>query len=156
MGFKQKENTTEGIRSDCDVITTNRYSIDHYYYLVSISSHKKNIKVTKSELEAILFVLKYVQKLDIINKAYETSGLYQQLHLHLVVRSLERLNYKQYSSHKGFQIRYDFLNTQSDLHRAQVYVAKEQYDSFNPEGVTAIPLKCLKNLQLLSKTSPIK
>ncbi len=97
------------------------------YYMITIHKHQVKDIVKKNELEAVLYVLQFTfPNLIVINKAYETSGLYGQLHLHLVVRT-PPIHYSNLSKLQGFRIRYDRLYTRTDVHQAQQYIAKDQY-----------------------------
>ncbi len=105
-----------------------RRSTVQYNYLITITKHAKLASVSKTDLNEVLAVLIGIQHIKIINIAYEISGLYNQLHLHLIARSSSGLRYTKLSKYNGFRVHYARLHNQSDLHRAQVYCAKDQYN----------------------------
>ncbi len=101
------------------------------YYMITIHKHQVKDLVTQKELETVITALKYnYTSLSIINTAFESSGHYGQLHVHLVCKSNTPLRYTEFSSYHGYRIHYTKLVTQSDVHRAQLYVAKDQYEVF--------------------------
>ncbi len=101
------------------------------YYLITIRKCKVFDLVSSKELESVIDRLKYINPaITLINECYETGGHYGQLHVHLVVRSLRRLNYRTLKYYQGFYVDYKPLDTIQDVHRAQIYVSKEQYQSF--------------------------
>ncbi len=104
-----------------------RRSTVQYTYLITIIKHAKLAPVSKTDLDEVLAVLIGIQHIKIINIAYEISGLYSQLHLHLICRSSSGLRFTKLSKYNGFRIHYARLHTQADFHRAQVYCAKDQY-----------------------------
>ncbi len=110
-----------------------RRSTVQYYYMVTIHKHQVLDVVQKNEIEATIFVLTMTYpSMIIINEAYETSGAYGQLHVHLIVRTSKPIRYTKLTKLQGFRIRYDRLKEQSDVHRAQVYVSKDQYQYIQP------------------------
>lgn len=102
---------------------------DVYYYLVTVSHQQKLHKVKKPILNSIINLAEFYQEFHIINKAFETSGRYKQLHCHLIVWTDYPLKYTDYNQSYGYQIHYVQLQTQTDLHQAQIYVSKDQYNS---------------------------
>ena len=108
----------------CDIPVT-------YYYMITVHASQKRRKVLMSELKAVIFVLKFIQRVHLVNECYENSGEYEQLHVHLVARSKYPLYYKAMSKLKGYRIHYDRLVTSRDVHNAQIYVSKSQYNGFS-------------------------
>ncbi len=94
-------------------------------FLVTISAFQKTASITKHALDSALWVLLLNKDLEVINYGLEDSGRYSQNHLHLIIRSH---GYSKYTTKIGpFHIDWKVLRTQIDLHRAQLYVTKEQY-----------------------------
>lgn len=102
------------------------------YYLITISKHKKTDQSTWSELDTMILYLKYIYHyIKVINVGYEYGSMYGQRHVHLIVRSNCALNYKKLISFNSHQFYYDRLYSEADLHNAQLYVTKDQYQKYN-------------------------
>ncbi len=103
-----------------------------HYTLITIRKSRVFDLVNEKELKRVIKKLKDKNReLVIINECYESGGHYGQLHVHLIVRSIKRLNYNRVKYVKGFYVNYRPLKTIGDVHRAQVYVGKEQFQSFS-------------------------
>ena len=97
-------------------------------YLVTITAFNKKRKVLEHELNSALHTLLQLLPLRVINYGLENSGRYSQNHLHLVLQqTIPYFRYKGHNKIGPFQIDWKYLRTDQDIHRAQVYVAKEQY-----------------------------
>ncbi len=107
------------------------------YYLITIRKSRVFDTVKKNELEAIIFVLRITfPEITIVNLAFEKICKYGQLHAHLIIRSRSRLRYSNLKTLQGFYLDYKQLKEKDDVHRAQVYIAKEQYQ-YLPSGILA-------------------
>ncbi len=103
---------------------------DHYYYLVTIANNNKLFPVTEDPLESIVNLAEYYQEFHTINKCYEYGGKYGQLHCHLIVSTDYPLKYTDFNQIYNYRINYQQLLTREDVHRAQLYVTKDQYNDF--------------------------
>ncbi len=101
------------------------------FYLVTIAAHCKTRKVHYYEVVDIITLLKLTHgSFHVINSVFEYGDRYSQLHAHLVVSSKYMLRYRSLNTFNGFRINYKPLGTVEDLHRVQMYIAKDCYDTF--------------------------
>ncbi len=121
------------------------YHISGTYYMVTIHAHSKFRKVTRDELNsAVNFLKKQYHSIKIINVGYEYRHNFQ-LHVHLVVRTDHTIRY--IGRYRLLQIHWYKINDQTDLHKKQIYVSKEQYD-YSTAGAHGVPIPdCLKTIK---------
>ncbi len=104
------------------------------YYFLTIRAHKVHQKVTCCELSHVINHVKWMlagKSMTIVNVCYEVDPTYKQLHAHAIVRTTHYLDYRGLISYAGYRIYYQPLVTQNDLHRTQVYCAKDDYQWYN-------------------------
>ncbi len=105
-------------------------NIYRFKYLATICKHRVKDIVTTQNLKDIYAYLEIVfPTAIIINEGIEAHGLYKQLHAHIIIKSKKPLHWASHTSFNGFRIFYRMLTTKADLHRAQIYCAKHQYDT---------------------------
>lgn len=114
-------------------ITTHRY-----IYLVTITKQQKLDHVTKEQIDQIILKIKY--KFDdthLMDYSYETSGMYNQLHCHLILDCPSGLRYGLMTSHNGFRIHWkkvrygEVANVQSYINKDQLYQTQDQILDIN-------------------------
>ncbi len=100
-------------------------------YFITIRAHKVKDPVTCCKLSAVLNHLRHKVPFHVINTCFEKDPTYNQLHAHAIVRSLHPIWYKGLTSYSGFRVFYQALDFQRDIHKAQVYCAKDQYQTYS-------------------------
>ncbi len=107
--------------------------LDHrYYYLLTIRKCRVKEKVTEKQLRDILWVESTLRDYRVINSHVENDGAYNQLHLHVILVTEGRyIRYQSVHNIAGFHIHYQLLPERSDVHKAQIYVSKGQYDKLS-------------------------
>ncbi len=108
------------------------------YYLFSIHKHRVLEYVSSDDLISILNTLraKLPRSTFIMDYAMEAHGLYIQLHLHGIIRSIKRINYTKLTSIRGFRIHWNRFQ-QSDRDKVASYIHKNAHDYYRQDQILA-------------------
>lgn len=105
-----------------------------YIYEVTISKHQKKDYVDESNIHDVISKLKFKNTtLYLIDKVYENSGKYSQLHLHGTALSNKPIYFKENNSILGFRIQWKrtYLNRLKGWHK---YCHKEINSKYAQEN----------------------
>ncbi len=95
--------------------------------MITIHAHSKIRKVTKGELKRALHMLHielpYMREVNLTIQRRSCG----QWHLHTIVHHPSGIFFRPFTKYMRLQIRWDCLNTQQDVHRAQLYVANHEW-----------------------------
>ncbi len=102
-------------------------------YMLTISAFKKNSIITILELSSAFWTIKQIlellgNQLEVVNHYYENSGKYNQLHTHSIIRVAGFFRYNKHTKVGPFKLDWKYLKTTTDIHYAQIYVSKDQYE----------------------------
>ncbi len=98
------------------------------HYMLTITKHQKKDHVTPEELDEVVVKLQNsIDNFIVYEDAYENSGKYKQLHMHLIVSTDEAFRFSpRWTSLDGFQLKWKRVY---DMRKAINYIYKDQNGS---------------------------
>ncbi len=107
----------------------------HYTYFVTIHSKQKKNYVDKRDIDHCISLLhESLPNITIIKKVYETSGKYNQLHSHLIIKSDKRVQYIKNSLIHDFRL---YWKPVFKLHNLISYLEKDVHNPYEQEQILA-------------------
>ncbi len=111
-------------------------------YIVTVTAFNKNIWISKDNLDDVIRWLSANKNITISNAVYETSGLYNQLHIHALATVNYGFKYASYTKYGddehciAFKVHWRYVkHAERDKSRIMRYLSKDSTNAIEQEQI---------------------